>query len=274
MKNNHCIIVQSKNQEERLLPWFLYHKNQGFSKFLYFDDFSEDNSVKTALEIRDLYDIDIEVHETDGKGTMHSYENSRDSNSYGTSSLCDRIIRSYNSGLEILRNQMDDAYVAFIDTDEYLVTSIPDKTVVDVINDFNNEHLYIHSFDVKDGFSNGDFPYNDESSYRWDFEDRKKNKVYWQRGKSIGGLNLVDKMKELPNVVHTITSPPERGPTGTYYDALNIENYDVLRIHHFRKPNQDPNIKITFDNTLTKKCLKSKCERVFFQGKYLIQDAI
>ena len=51
----HCIIFQSKNQEKRLFSWILYHKYQGFDKFIYFDDYSEDNSIETVKNISKKY---------------------------------------------------------------------------------------------------------------------------------------------------------------------------------------------------------------------------
>jgi len=44
MKN--CIITQAKDQANRLTDLLLYHYDQGFDTFLYFDDYSEDNSIE------------------------------------------------------------------------------------------------------------------------------------------------------------------------------------------------------------------------------------
>lgn len=57
MKN--CIITQTKDQSNRFKDWILYHKEEGFDTIIYFDDYSEDNSVEVIKDISDEYDVNI-----------------------------------------------------------------------------------------------------------------------------------------------------------------------------------------------------------------------
>ena len=120
----HCIIFQSKNQEQRLLSWILYHKYQGFDKFIYFDDFSEDCSIDVANNLKNKYHIDLTILKTDGVGSTYNLEQTKNSNLYGGMNFVNRIIRSYNTGIDLLKtmNISEDSFVAFLDIDEFLVS--------------------------------------------------------------------------------------------------------------------------------------------------------
>lgn len=141
----HCIVFQSKNQEKRLLPWILYHKYQGFDKFIYFDDFSEDNSIEVAKDISKKYDIDLQVFETDNQGDKCNYEQTQNSNSYGgNSSINFRIVRSYNSGIKLIKKWKlnPKTFIAFLDVDEFIVSN-SDEKIKNILNDSEHNHLYI-----------------------------------------------------------------------------------------------------------------------------------
>ena len=64
----NCIITQSKDQGERLKDWVLYHYEEGFDTFLYFDDYSEDNSIEILNNLKEKYAINIIIRYSDGLG--------------------------------------------------------------------------------------------------------------------------------------------------------------------------------------------------------------
>lgn len=242
---NDCIIFQSKNQQKRLLPWILYHKFQGFDKFVYFDDFSEDDSVQEAQRIAKKYNIDVSIFNTDNIGDKINYEQTQNSNSYGgNSSINFRIVRSYNRGIDFLKSlkNYENNYVAFLDVDEFLVTN-ESRKINEIIRQINSDHLYVHSFDIKPDFNLNDFYINDEKTkYRW-CENSRKQTEFFSRGKSIIKLNkLIRPLEEKSNIVHVL------------YETGYINcDYDSLRIHHFRIPCLSNNISFIEDNTLINK---------------------
>lgn len=243
----YVAVTQAKDQQERLLSWFLYHHEQGFDTFIYYDDYSEDDTIKKINYIKEKYQINIIVRNTDGIGYKANIKETKNSNSYGgILSLNTRIIRSYNSATKMIREINSNAIVAYIDVDEYLVPEY-NKKVINVLDEnlfkFNN-HIYVQSFDVQDTFSFDEELYiiSQSTSKRWDYESRQ-NTIFNSRGKSIINLNNFTYMKELPNVVHTIL---DNGHEGVLPPNSSID-YNKLRIHHYRKPSLEPNIKLVED---------------------------
>lgn len=228
----------------------LYHKEQGFDRFLYYDDKSEDDSVKSARTIAGLYGIDLTIEKTDDEGPTHDFASTQDSNSYSGSKLDNRIVRSYSSAVRTLKEEEGDAYVAFIDPDEFIVGD-NDTTVAEIVDSYGANHIYPQSFDIMDGFdTSGFYPMDDKALYRWSFEGRACS-VYRGRGKSIARLSsLPDTFAQLPGVVHTLFSDNKEGKVPD--DAVWPEP-GKLRIHHFRIPCGDPNIEFIKDDTLYKK---------------------
>ena len=116
---NNVIVTQAKDQSHRLLPWFLNHYEQGFDTFIFFDDYSVDNTKEVIYEIKNKYNINIIYCQTDGVGSIRTLEETRDSNVYNADeSLHFRLCRSYNIGLQIVKQINPDAFVAFLDVDE------------------------------------------------------------------------------------------------------------------------------------------------------------
>jgi hypothetical protein len=252
----NCIITQSKDQSNRLKDWILYHKEEGFDTIIYFDDYSEDNSVEVMKSISNEYGIDIIVNYSDSIGNKKSRQEMTNSDSYGgDTSVHNRLIRSYNSGLKISRELNSESICAIIDVDEFLVSNSGKKitdVIRDTMNDRNVKHLYINSFDISDDFDiNSDwYSTNENTKFRWDYKDRK-NTIYGGRGKSVCVASEIIEIPQLPNYIHTLTSLHPQ-----YFEKVNVEDYDLLRMHHYRKPCMDKSIKFVEDRTLLDKMIK------------------
>lgn len=259
---NNVIITQAKDQSERLKDWVLYHKEEGFDTIFYFDDFSEDNSIEVMEELSKKYDINIIINKTDGHGSTRNLNQMKSSDSYaGDLSVNYRIIRSFNTGLNLVKEVNPDALCAFIDVDEFLVSNV--GKVSDIISELisTREQLYVHSFDIDDRFSLTDWYTTDElTSYRWDYVSRKSTD-YKERGKSLCYANSLSEINQGPNYVHVL-KPKFNSISELYVPGLinniSIEDYDKLRIHHFRKPAQNVKIEFVEDRTLLEKMLKLK----------------
>lgn len=196
MKN--CIITQAKDQSFRLKDWILYHKEEGFDTIIYFDDYSEDNSVEVMKNISSKYNINIIINYSDNIGNRKTKQEMTNSNSYGGDiSINNRLIRSYNTGLKIARGLNTDSICAIIDVDEFLVSNC-DKKVVDVISDMMIEKKTLNIFIL---------------------------------------TLLID---------------------SAYFDKMNVDNYDPLRIHHYRNPCMDKSFKFVEDRKLLDKMIKIK----------------
>jgi hypothetical protein len=248
----NCIITQSKDQSKRLKDWILYHYEEGFDTFIYFDDYSEDNSVEILKEISLTYGIRIIIGYSDGFGNRKSITEMQSSESYGGDvSINYRIIRSYNRGLDIARNIDPNAICAIIDVDEFIVSS--KNRVADSISYLlegqESKHLYLHSFDVSDDFAVEEwYTTNPNTSFRWDYESRKDS-IYRGRGKSVCAVSEIQSIPQGPNYVHILKDSDQ---------IKYVDDYDFLRIHHFRKPNMDKNIKMSEDKTLFNKMILVK----------------
>lgn len=254
MKN--CIITQAKDQSNRLKDWILYHKEEGFDTIIYFDDYSEDNSVEVIKNISKKYDIDIIVNYSDNIGNRKTKQEMTNSNSYGgDTSIHNRLIRSYNSGLKIARELNPDSICAIIDVDEFLVSNT-NKKVTDIISDImyerNARHLYINSFDISDDFDPDSNWYstNENTKFRWDYEYRQ-NTMYNTRGKSVCVASEIMEIPQGPNYIHVL-----RDFDSEYFDKMNVGDYDLLRMHHYRKPCMDKNFKFVEDRTILDKMIK------------------
>lgn len=256
MKN--CIITQAKDQSTRFKDWILYHKEEGFDTIIYFDDYSEDNSVEIIKDISDKYDVNIIINYSDNIGNKKTKQEMSNSNSYGgDTSINNRLIRSYNSGLEIVKSINPDAVCAIIDVDEFLVSN-SDKKVTEVISNLmsinNTKHLYINSFDISDEFNTMDNWYstNENTKYRWDYEYRQ-NTIYNTRGKSVCIASEIVDIPQGPNYIHVLKDFDSQ-----YFNKMNVSDYDLLRMHHYRKPCMDRSFKFIEDRTILDKMIKIK----------------
>ncbi len=251
----NCIITQAKDQGNRLENWVLYHLEQGFDTFIYFDDFSEDDSIGIMESLRDRYGINIIIKYSDGVGNRMSREAMQNSESYGgDTSINYRIIRSFNSGLNIAKKVNPNSICAFIDVDEFLVSNTDDKAA-DIIAEHmskNKDLIYIHSFDVEDRYSIDNwYTSNPETRMRWDYESRSKSD-FRNRGKSACIANSIEEIFQLPNYVHQLREIKDG-------EDVSFNDFDKLRIHHFRKPNLPTStIQYAEDRTLIEKTNKIK----------------
>jgi hypothetical protein len=120
------------------------------------------------------------------------------------------------------------------------------------MNDKNVKHLYINSFDISDDFDtdNSWYSTNENTKFRWDYEYRK-NTIYKTRGKSVCVASEVIEISQGPNYIHVL-----RDLDSEYFDKVNVEDYDFLRMHHYRKPCMDKNFKFVEDRTLLNKMIK------------------
>jgi hypothetical protein len=255
---NNCIITQSKDQSWRLKDWILYHHSQGFDTFIFFDDASVDDTVDNLKRISEKFDINIIIKNSDGLGGKKGFEEMQNSNSYaGDQNINNRILRSYNSGLELVKSINPNALCAFIDCDEFIVSN-SDHLLIEVIKNLMNQRnmnqLYINSFDVKDDFEKKEwYTTQHKTKFRWDYDFRSTS--YWMtRGKSVLFASEIDYIPEGSGYVHVLTD--KMG--GTYFDNANVGDYDQLRIHHFRKPAHDPDFLFVEDDVLFDKMIKIK----------------
>lgn len=253
---NYVIITQLKNQSIRIKDWILYHYNEGFDGFIIFDDFSEDSTKEEIIKIRDEYNINIILKETDGVGGTYDISNCGNSNSYGhDSSLNHRIQRSYTEGNNILKSINPEAFCAFIDVDEFFVTST-EKKIYEVINELFSDNLrqiLIFSFDVKHDYELTKGFILNSKNIRWTYEFLDSHPVWFARGKSI----IKTKFLETCTFVHAILDPVPPSPHSEY--SKEIRNYDLLRMHHYRVPNLDTNhdfISYVEDSILKDKIIK------------------
>lgn len=257
MKN--CIITQAKDQSYRLKDWVLYHYEEGFDTFIYFDDYSEDDSVQVLKKLSEKYKINIIINYSDKIGNTINSKQMKNSNSYaGNSSVNYRLIRSYNTGLKIARSINTDAICSITDVDEFLVSNV--GKVTDVIKDLisDRKQLYIHSFDVDDRYNLSDwYTTNTITARRWDYESRKQT-IFRNRGKSICVASYVENIPQDSNYVHVLKEE-YNGISDKYsqkeFDKINILDIDTLRIHHFRQPMHGVNIQMVVDTTLVDKML-------------------
>ena len=254
----NCIITQSKDQGERLKDWVLYHYEEGFDTFLYFDDYSEDNSIEILNNLKEKYAINIIIRYSDGLGNKKTKSDMKNSESYGGDiSINYRIIRSYNTGLEIVRRENPDAKCALLDVDEFLVTNKEDRIsdlISTIFDERKTQHLYIHSFDVDDRFSIEDwYTAQEATSNRWDYASREGS-PYRNRGKSISTPRLITEIPQGPNYVHILRDVEE----SELKNKVDYREYENLRLHHFRKPCLNNDLKFSQDFTLINKMLKIK----------------
>lgn len=248
---NNVIITQIKNQGERVYDWMLYHNKEGFDTFIFFDDYSEDNTSSEIRRFENNFKVNVHLYVTDEIGRNYTIEESRNSDLYAfDNNLHMRICRSYSRGNEIVKNINPNAICSFLDVDEFLVTN-DEKKVSEVISEIFKENdctqIFIYNFEVKYDYNlEKNFIYNNENYYRWDFNDVNYHPVWKNRKKCI----TISKSTGVVNSMHEINKIDEF--------SFEMRNYDKLRMNHFRVPNLSwsDGIKFVLDNTIKEKMKK------------------
>jgi hypothetical protein len=253
MKN--IIITQARNETKRLENWIAYHQSQGFDGLIYYDDYSNDDTIDKLGKIKEKYGFEIFIKKTDDAIAKKYASDNPDSYGGGTG-LHYRIIRSFNSGLRLAKGMGNDILCALIDVDEFLVSDSNDN-IASIIRDImaarKINHLYIHSFDVSDKFSfNTWITTQPETINRWDYRSRQ-NTNFRGRGKSVVLSSFFERdIIQAPNNIHALENSPD-GIAET--SPKNFFDFSQLRIHHFRKPTICNKIVFCQDDTLYKKTI-------------------
>lgn len=254
MKN--CIITQAKDQSARIKDWILYHYEEGFDTFIYFDDYSTDNSIEILEKIKIDYGINIIINFSDAIGNTIQTSQMSNSNSYaGDSTVNYRIIRSYNRGLEIAKSSNINSICAFIDIDEFITSDSLNsiEMITKLLEEKNTKHLYLASFDVQDDWLVQDWYTTDKNTrLRWDFDSRQSS-PYRYRGKSVCLASAIEEIKQEPNYVHCLVHCNEE-----YANQISVTDHTSLRIHHYRKPILSNSIEFVEDFTIINKMLSIK----------------
>ena len=250
----YVIVTQLKNQENRVYDWLKYHTKEGFDSFVLFDDFSEDNTITEIIRFQDDYkNIYISLNKTDGIGSSHTIENCSNSKHYELDmQLHERILRSVNSGLEIVKSINKDAICVVIDVDEFLLTD-EDKKVTEVIDsiykesDKNVYQICVFNFDIQDDYTLEKGFLIKNKFKRWSYEGMENNSHYRYRHK---GMVIAG---QLPSIrfIHYLRGPDIVPSTDIH--NVDFRNYSRLRMIHFRKPNQNTDIQFVEDPILEKK---------------------
>ena len=98
-----CLITQIYNEEDRLLDWISYHKKIGIDRIIIFDDLSNDDSVNIIKNYNKI-DSSVTLEFSDKNNRTNIRYNS--GNDYaGDDFIHQRIIRSYNKGLNIIKKE-------------------------------------------------------------------------------------------------------------------------------------------------------------------------
>lgn len=98
-----CLITQIYNEENRILDWIKYHKKIGIDRILIYDDLSVDNTEQIVGDYIKT-DDSVSMHFSDKKVRSNIKFNS--GNDYaGNEDIHQRIIRSYNSGLKLIKEE-------------------------------------------------------------------------------------------------------------------------------------------------------------------------
>lgn len=295
MDQTYAIIAQVRNKSIRLQDWILYHYEEGFNIFIIFDDHSTDDTKDELERITNEYGIRIFLSATAGpfnvfgKNDNVLYPTGRKDGELlvkdgeylkSTHATCPelarRICNSFTRGNDLLKKLFPGAICTCIDDDEFLVTEIEGKRVVDVIEDIfeqrkieykgkeapgrYSEQILLSSVDVKDQYELGRwYTANDNTNQLWSEEELNKDLMWRNRTKCV----IKSESMETCTFMHVLLD----GAVKTFWDEHNnvvsagdvVRDYSLLKIVHFRKPEQlNANIKFTTNNTLLNKCKRMK----------------
>jgi len=231
-KLKHVIITQAKDESIRLTNWIAYHSSQGIDGLIFVDDFSTDSTSTKIVDVCKKYSVDLDFLQTDRLG--ESWQTGDSDTYHHSTSLHNRIVRSFSKGLSLAKVKYGDCVCYFIDVDEYVVTSTDIKIsqlIENILLNLNIQRIYCHSFDVRHDYKLDEWiTKQPKACYRWGFDSRQKSQIFSLRGKSICLSSFITgDLPQRAGVVHDL------GKSVT----VNEDMYDFnkLRIHHFRIPN-------------------------------------
>jgi len=248
----YSICTQYRNEANKLKPWILYHKEQGFNTFILYDDNSSDESIKICNNIAVNHNVNIILNQSDSK-TETTYSSSLQTEEYQKDvSLNKRIARSFLNGFEIFKNlslNSNNSFCAFIDVDECLTTDSTNN-IVDVINNLfdiqKTNHLYAQSFDVDTSDLTTDIGVflKEQTTYRWSSFEKET----FMEGKfKYRGKSIVTNSYDFPfktdihcwSIVHCAGAIGNNFETAIPPNSNKNCNIEDLRIHHYRVPPND-----------------------------------
>jgi hypothetical protein len=238
----YAIVTQIRNQENRIYDWLKYHSSQGFDTFIIFDDFSDDSTESEIRRAESELFINVILEKSDNIGGQYKAD---DSQSYAwDSSLHERLCRSYDRGIKIATSLNKDSICAVIDVDEFLVSDSNEKvtTIIQNIFDYNKcSQILVFNFDIRHDYKlEKGFLYKNKFE-RWNYDDVNNDDIWKNRCKSI----VISSHVSSVNFVHLIINPPSS-------ETFSNRDYSLLRMLHFRIPNQPntSNIKFVKDKKL------------------------
>lgn len=239
-----CIVGQSYNESNRIIDWIRYHRKAGVDDVLIFDDLSIDGTYDLVKDYIDNIDGNVTLLNTDKSAkTNVVYTNP---NQYSFEDLNQRLLRSYNFGLNLLKERYKDELVVifFLDIDEYMVPC-NFKSLKEEIQDLDlNKYtrLLVSSYDIKppidDKFENSGVPVYIQSNLTWTDDLRNKKGSFKNRTK----FGIVANSDCVITSVHT-------GDLRTCEDWVN-DNCIVLT-HKYQKPVKGHNWTYDVINTAT-----------------------
>lgn len=226
---NYVIVCQVKNVGNRIFDWIKYHAFIGFDTFIIFDDHSEDDTESEIYKASKIFNkLKIILSKTiiEPNSKIYSLEQCANSNLYANDNALDkRIQSSYTKGNNMVKNINPEAVCAFIDTDEFIF--IKDNNIENVKTIFEKNNcvqILMFNFDIKDDYTlEKNFLFKNKFQ-RWSFNGVNEHPVWSTRCKPI----FKSKSLDFCHWVHVLNVD------GKTHDC---RDYDILRMHHFRKPN-------------------------------------
>ncbi len=163
------LSTMCKNQGNRLEEWILYHNKLGVQKFVIFLDNCTDNSREVLENIKEKYEIYIDIFHTEILDTesqkIHWIQRSH--------KMYDFTLREYTK---------ISSWIVFIEVDEFILQKT-NINLKDFLENLDTKCVYINSWDFKGPF-NENQKILSQSYECWTDEERFNNGYRW-RGKSI-----------------------------------------------------------------------------------------
>lgn len=273
-----ALILWTRNAENRIQDWILYHAFEGIDIFFVMDDRSDDGTVAKLKEIRSKYNIDIRI-EKDSDDIGNRYDpNTTHTDRYSRDKSCfHRGWRMITRGIQELIKINPDCICGALDIDEFLVSNKEQKIANTLIEIFSRNIapcLFVFNFDVSPTIE----PYtledwyitSEKTRFRWDFKAMQNNYPYKYRCKSFwvaGSKSYLDdahkayssSQLQQMGVDEVLCHPDPFTPVDIVAKGASISSHEILRMHHFRNPElAKGKIKKTVDYTLINRALNAR----------------